>query len=110
MAHIGAFTAGCQAHRLMQLWSGGDESKVNDYLDARGLTRHALFGRLLQAVIEMAPAGLEERAILESLSEPCRRPRRRFGRAAAADAVSRRCGHAAAGRLSNEFTGLRACG
>ncbi len=57
-----------QAHRLMQLWSGGDESKVNDYLDARGLTRHALFGRLLQAVIEMAPAGSEERAILESLS------------------------------------------
>ena len=52
----------------MQLWSGGDESKVNDYLDARGLTRHALFGRLLQAVIEMAPAGSEERAILESLS------------------------------------------
>ena len=68
MAHIGTFTAGCQAHRLMQLWSGGDESKVNDYLDARGLTRHALFGRLLQAVIEMAPAGSEERAILESLS------------------------------------------
>ena len=57
-----------QAHRLMQLWSGGDESKVNDYLDARGLTRHALFARLLQAVIEMAPAGSEERAILESLS------------------------------------------
>ena len=57
-----------QAHRLMQLWRGGDESKVNDYLDARGLTRNALFGRLLQAVIELAPAGSEERAILESLS------------------------------------------
>ena len=57
-----------QAHRLMQLWRGGDESKVNDYLDARGLTRNALFGRVLQAVIELAPAGSEERAILESLS------------------------------------------
>ena len=42
--------------------------------------------------------------------EPRRRPRRRLGRAAAADAVSRRRGHAAAGRLSNGFTGLRACG
>ena len=57
-----------QAHRLMQLWRDGDESKVNDYLDARGLTRHALFSRLLQAVIELAPAGSEERTVLESLS------------------------------------------
>ena len=57
-----------QAHRLMHLWRAGDEAQVNDYLDDRGLKRHALFGRLLQALIELAPAASDERAILESLS------------------------------------------
>ena len=57
-----------QAHRLMQLWRAGDEAKVNDYLDDCGLKRHALFARLLQTLIELADAGSEERAILESLS------------------------------------------
>ena len=56
------------AHRLMHLWRAGDEAAVNDYLDDRGLKRHALFARLLQALIELADAGSEERAILESLS------------------------------------------
>ena len=57
-----------QAHRLMHLWKAGDQSKVDDYLDARGLKRNALFAHLLQALIELAAAGSEERAILESLS------------------------------------------
>jgi hypothetical protein len=57
-----------QAHRLMHLWRAGDEAKVDDYLDARGLKRNALFAQLLQALIELAPAGSEERSILESLS------------------------------------------
>ena len=57
-----------QAHRLMHLWRAGDEARVDDYLDNRGLKRHALFARLLQALIELAPAGSEERSILESLS------------------------------------------
>ena len=57
-----------QAHRLMHLWRAGSEAKVNDYLDDRGLKHHALFARLLQALIELADAGSEERAILESLS------------------------------------------
>ena len=57
-----------QAHRLMHLWHAGEEARVNDYLDDRGLKRHALFARLLQALIELADAGSEERAILESLS------------------------------------------
>ena len=56
------------AHRLMHLWRAGDEAAVNDYLDDRGLARHALFARLLQALIELADAGSEERAILESVS------------------------------------------
>ena len=57
-----------RAHRLMHLWRAGDEARVNNYLDDNGLARHALFARLLQALIELAPAGSEERTILESLS------------------------------------------
>ncbi len=57
-----------RAHRLMQLWQAGDEAKVNAYLDDHGLGRHALFAHLLQALIELSPAGSDERAILESLS------------------------------------------
>lgn len=57
-----------QAHRLMHLWRAGEEAKVDDYLDTRGLKRNALFAQLLQALIELAPAGSEERSILESLS------------------------------------------
>ncbi len=56
------------AHRLMHFWHAAEEAKVNDYLDDRGLKRHALFARLLQALIELASAGSDERAILESLS------------------------------------------
>ena len=52
----------------MHLWRAGNEAKVNDYLDERGLKHHALFARLLQALIELADAGSEERATLESLS------------------------------------------
>lgn len=57
-----------QVHRLMHLWRAGDEAKVDDYLDNRSLKRNALFAQLLQALIELAPAGSEERSILESLS------------------------------------------
>ena len=57
-----------QIHHLMHLWNAGDVVPVNTYLDRRGLRRHALFPPLLQALIELAEAGSQERAILESLS------------------------------------------
>jgi adenine-specific DNA methylase len=57
-----------QVHRLMHLWKAGDVVKVDDYLDDRALRRNALFQQLLQALIELAPAGNEERAMLESIS------------------------------------------
>ena len=57
-----------QAHKLMHLWQAGDQVRVNEYLDSRGLQRNALFHQLLQALIELAPAGSDERAILEALS------------------------------------------
>jgi putative DNA methylase len=55
-------------HRLMHLWKGGDVHKVDEYLDEHGLRRHELFRRVLQSLIELAKAGTEERALLESLS------------------------------------------
>ena len=57
-----------QVHKLMHLWRAGDQIKVNDYLDSRGLQRNALFNQLLQALIELASAGSEERSLLEALS------------------------------------------
>lgn len=57
-----------QVHRLMHLWRAGDVTKVNAYLDARGLRRSPLFHQLLQALIELAPANSEERSLLESIS------------------------------------------
>ena len=57
-----------QVHRLMRLWREGDQARVNDYLDSRGLQRNALFNQLLQALIELAEAGSDERSTLEALS------------------------------------------
>ena len=57
-----------QAHRLMQLWRAGDQTKVRKYLDKHGLRRDTLFIQLLQGLIELAPADSEERSTLEVLS------------------------------------------
>ena len=57
-----------QIHHLMHLWQAGDVAPVDAYLDRRGLRRHSTFPAVLQALIELAEAGSQERAILESLS------------------------------------------
>jgi adenine-specific DNA methylase len=57
-----------QAHCLMHLWRAGDQAKVDEYVDLRGLKRNALFHQLLQALIELSLAGDEERRLLESIS------------------------------------------
>ena len=36
-----------QVHKLMHLWRTGDQVKVADYLDTRGLQRNALFNQIL---------------------------------------------------------------
>ena len=59
-------------HRLMHLWVDGDVAKVNEYLDDRGLRRSEAFRQVLQALIELAGAGSEERSVLESLSNHVR--------------------------------------
>jgi len=57
-----------KVHRLMHLWRAGDVIKVDEYLDMHALGYNTLFGQLLQALIELAPAGSEERARLENIS------------------------------------------
>ena len=57
-----------QVHKLMHLWRAGDLVKVNEYIDTHGLQRNTLFNQILQALIELADAGSDERSLLESLS------------------------------------------
>ena len=57
-----------QVHRLMHLWRAGDQAKVNEYLDTRGLQRSVLFSQILQALIELADADSDERSVLEAIS------------------------------------------
>lgn len=64
-----------QVHKLMQLWKAGDENKVNDYLEQRGLRRSDLFNQLIQSLIEKSRAEgqTEECSILEKLSNHLRK-------------------------------------
>ncbi len=55
-------------HRLMHLWRVGDVSKVDEYLEIHALGYNTLFGQLLQALIELAGTGSDERALLENIS------------------------------------------
>lgn len=54
-------------HKLMQLWKTGEQSRVESYLEDRGLIRQELFARVVQALIELSENGSEERATLESI-------------------------------------------
>ena len=53
------------AHKLMRLWKTGEQSRVDAYLEGRGLWDNELFSRVVQALIELSEAGSEERAVLE---------------------------------------------
>ena len=86
-----------QVHKLMHLWRAGDQARVDEYLDSRGLQRNALFHQILQALIELADAGSDERAILEALSNHA---------AAHGDVRAPRQARASAGR-SDMITSLR---
>jgi len=55
-------------HHLMHLWVDGDVAKVNEYLDNQGLRKSETFRQVLQALIELAGEGSEERSVLERLS------------------------------------------
>ena len=71
-------------HKVMQLWQTGERSKVDAYLERKGLWRHELFARVVQALIELAGEGTDERALLESIQNHLRQERSRgAGREAA---------------------------
>ena len=57
-----------QVHHTMHLWRSGDVVQVNAYLDDAAVRSNPLFQTVLQALIELADAGSEERSILESIS------------------------------------------
>ncbi len=54
-------------HGVMRLWKKGDLGGVNAFLDARGLRKSEVFASVVQAVLEMADPGSEERSTLEKL-------------------------------------------
>ncbi|WP_419166798.1 DUF1156 domain-containing protein [Candidatus Palauibacter sp.] len=59
-------------HKVMQLWKTGEQARVNSYLSDRGLWKHELFTSVVQAIIELAERGSEERALLESVQNHLR--------------------------------------
>ena len=56
----------------MQLRKAGDRVRVDAWLEARGMWRHDLFARIVQALTELAEAGSEDRAILEPVQDHLR--------------------------------------
>ena len=54
-------------HAVMRLWRKGDLARVNEFLDAQGLRKSEVFASVVQAVLEMAAPGSEERSTLEML-------------------------------------------
>ena len=56
----------------MQLWKTGEQARVNSYLSDRGLWKHELFASVVQAILELAERGSEERALLESVQNHLR--------------------------------------
>lgn len=56
-------------HRIMLLWSEGDVTKVDAYLDDHALRKNELFKRMLQSLIELAETSdRAEKTLLEKIS------------------------------------------
>ena len=49
----------------MRPWKTGEQGRVDGYLEAQGLWRNDLFKQVVQAVLELAKQGTDERATLE---------------------------------------------
>ncbi len=54
-------------HRAMRIWKKGDPARIDEFLDVRGLRKSETFAGVVQAVLEMAAPGSEERSMLEKL-------------------------------------------
>ncbi len=61
-----------RVHKLMQLWKTGKRSRVDSYIEGQGLWHHELFARVVQALIELADGGSDERATIESIQNHVR--------------------------------------
>lgn len=55
-----------QVHRLMHLWTEGDQQAVDTFIENQGLADHSLFQKVMQAIIELADG--TERSVMESIS------------------------------------------
>ena len=56
----------------MQLWKTGEQARVDAYLEERGLWKHELFASVIQAVLELAERGSDERGLLEKIQNHLR--------------------------------------
>lgn len=54
-------------HKLMHIWKKGEQRQVDSYLEERGLWNREIFAQVVQALIELAEQGSEERSTLESI-------------------------------------------
>lgn len=54
-------------HRIMNLWQGGDKTRINTYLTGHCLREDARFKSVMQALIEMSPQGAKEKSLLETI-------------------------------------------
>ena len=61
-----------RVHKLMQLWKTGERTRVDSYIEEHGLWHHELFARVVQALIELADGGSDERATIESIQNHVR--------------------------------------
>lgn len=59
-------------HHLMQVWRTGEIHAVNDYIVQAHLQRNTMFHRVVQAVLELAAEGSEERSVLEAVANHLR--------------------------------------
>ena len=59
-------------HAVMHLWKTGEQARVDGYLEERGLWKHELFARVVQAVLELAERGSGEREMLEKIQNHLR--------------------------------------
>ena len=59
-------------HKVMQFWKTGEKARVDAYLEERGLWKHELFASVIQAVLELAERGSDERRLLESVQNHLR--------------------------------------
>ena len=73
-------------HRMMQLWKAGRQGDCDTLIETNGLRGGNRFAQLVQAVIELAGQGTEERSLCESIASYLGRG---GGRGATAPVVTR---------------------